>query len=121
MHLPIDDQPRNASGLLFQVAGRLIRRGDGLHRGEILGPHGRLFDRGEMTALYAVVPGCLADEFSVYETATGAVVMTWLVPITDDEANYIRTHGWRAFEDALLAEDPDLTDLLRPSLAAVSA
>jgi hypothetical protein len=121
MHLPVDDQPRNAAGLLFQVAGRLIDRGHGLHRGEVLGPHRRLFDRGEMTALYAAVPIYLADEFSVYETAAGAVVLTWLVPITDDEATYIHAHGWRAFEDALVAEDPDLTDLLRPSLAAANA
>ena len=74
-----------------------------------------------MTALYAAVPIYLVDEFSVYETAAGAVVLTWLVPITDDEATYIHAHGWRAFEDALVAEDPDLTDLLRPSLAAANA
>jgi hypothetical protein len=121
MHLPVDDQPRNAAGLLFQVAAMLIDRGHGLLRGEIVGPYGRLFDRGEMTALYATIPVYLADAFSVCETATGAVVLTWLVPITDDEANYIHTHGWSQFEDALVAEDPDLTDLLRPSLAVVRA
>jgi hypothetical protein len=55
----------------------------------------------------------LPPEFAVCDTGTTTVLMTWLVPITDTEASYVSTRGWPAFEDALLAEDPDLTDLSR--------
>jgi hypothetical protein len=118
MHLPTADQPGNAAGLLFQVAGELIARGRGLLRGEVVGPRGRLFDRGQMTALYAATPVYLPDNFAVCDTAAGKAVMAWLVPITGAEADYVRTHGWTAFEAALVAEDPDFTE---PSRSPVTA
>jgi hypothetical protein len=119
MHLPMVGQPRNAAGLLFQVAAELIARGRGLLRGEVIGPRGPLFGSGQMTALYAAAPGYLPDGFDVCDTGTVTVVMTWLVPITDTEANYVRARGWSAFEDALVAEDPDLVDLSRSPVTAV--
>lgn len=45
-----------------------------------------------------------------------SVVLTWLVPLTDAEATFAHTHGWPALEEVLVAQDPDLTDLGRPSL-----
>jgi hypothetical protein len=120
MHLPIADQPRNAAGLLFQVAAELITRDRGLLRGEVIGPRGPLFGSGPMTALYATAPGYLPPGFDTCDTGTATVVMTCLVPITDAEAGYVRTHGWPAFEKALAAEDPDLADLSRNSVTAAT-
>jgi hypothetical protein len=77
-----------------------------------------LFDRGQMTALYAATPVYLPDNFAVCDTAAGKAVMAWLVPITGAEADYVRTHGWTAFEAALVAEDPDFTE---PSRSPVTA
>jgi hypothetical protein len=118
LHLPTTDQPANAAGILFQVAAELLDGHRGLLRGEIIGPRGPLFAATRMTALYATVPVYLPDEFAVCPTEAGLVVMTWLVPVTDEEAGYLRTHGWHALEQAFLAENPDLTDLSRPSITA---
>lgn len=121
MHLPANDQPSNAAGLLFQVASELIASGRGLLRGQVIGPRGPLFDSSPTTALYAAPPVYLPDGFAECDTGTTTIVMTWLVPITDAEARYVRDRGWSAFEDVLVAEDPDLVDLSRsPVNAAIS-
>jgi hypothetical protein len=116
MHFRAQDQPPNAAGLLFQVAGELIDRGTGLQLGEVIGPRGRLFTHGDMTALLALGPTYLPDAFAVCRDSARNIVLVWLLPITTDEADFVFAHGWRAFENALVAADPDLTDIDRPSL-----
>jgi hypothetical protein len=118
MHFPTSKWPPSAAGVLFQVAGELIDRATGLLRGEVIGPRGRLLGSGALTALYAAAPVYLPDGFAVCTEANRTIVMTWLVPITDQEADFVRTHGWSAFEDALVKENPDLTDVDRNSIAA---
>jgi Suppressor of fused protein (SUFU) len=118
MHLPMAGQPRKAAALLLQVAAELIAQGRGLLRGEVIGPRGPLFGSGQMTALYAAAPGYLAPGFDTCDIGTVTVVMTWLVPITDTEAGYVRTRGWPTFEETLIAEDPDLVDLSRSPVTA---
>ncbi|MEW1847243.1 suppressor of fused domain protein [Nonomuraea angiospora] len=116
MHMPNDREPGNIAGVLFQVAGELVQRGRGLARGEVIGPRGRLFARGEMTALAATTPVYLPDSFAVCDTPAARIVLTWLVPLTDAEARFAHTHGWHALEDILVAQDPDLTDIERASV-----
>ena len=119
LHLPATDPPRNAAAVLFQVAGQLVLSGRGMLRGEVLGPHGPVFGTGAVTALYAAAPGYVPEGFGVCRMPGRTVVLTWLVPITAGEAAFVAARGWQAFEKALVAEDPDLTDLGRTSLAAV--
>lgn len=116
MHVPEHGQPPNLAGVLFQVAEGLLRECRCLMRGEVIGPRGTLFAGTAMTALYAALPVYLPDDFAGYENEDGPIALTWLVPITDAEAAYVAHHGWSAFEDALVVEDPDLTDLNRRSL-----
>lgn len=113
MHVPTARHPPTAAGVLFQVADILLTRGHGLLKGEVLGPYGRLFDEGEMTALIAFGPVYLPDEFAVCETPGMSIVLTWLVPITTGEARLVETRGWSALEAAFVAEDPDLANPLR--------
>lgn len=119
LHLPAADPPRNAAAVLFRVADELIRSGRGLLRGEVLGPSGRVFGTGTAAALYAAAPGYLPEGFGVCRTPARAVVLTWLMPITGEEAAFVAARGWAAFERALVTENPDLTDLGRATLAAV--
>jgi hypothetical protein len=120
LHLPTTGQPANAAGVLFQLAGELLATHRGLPRGELVGPRGRLFAGTAMTALYVTVPVYLPDEFAVCDSSTGPIVLTWLVPVTDAEVQYVRIHGWRALETAFESEDPDLTDLSRASIAVAA-
>jgi hypothetical protein len=95
----------------------MVERGWGLRRGEVIGPRGKLFEHGTTTALYAAAPVYLPDDFAECAEGNRTIVLVWLVPITDDEAEYVRTHGWNSFEDALVAEDPDLTVVDRPPIS----
>jgi hypothetical protein len=44
-----------------------------------------------------------------------SIVFAWLVPITANEASFVRSRGWSAFEKKLEEHDPDLLDMPRPS------
>jgi hypothetical protein len=120
VHVPEHARPSNLAGVLLQVAAELIHGNRSLRRGDVIGPRGRLFAGTAMTALYAALPVYLPDDFADFASDEGPVRLTWLVPITDDEAAYVTNYGWSAFEDALVAEDPDLTDLNRRSLAVAA-
>jgi hypothetical protein len=116
LHVAMDDKSAGAAGILFQVAGMMVERGNGLQRGQVLGPAGPLFGHGNLTALYVTAPLYLPDESEVFRAAGQTVVIGWLVPITDTEAAYVRAQGWQAFEELLVAQNPDLVDINRPSV-----
>ena len=70
--------------------------------------------------MYLSIPVYLPDGFAICDNDTVTAVITWLVPITDAEAGYVRTRGWSAFEEGLVAEDPDLVDLSRNPVITAS-
>jgi len=56
------------------------------------------------------------DEFyGVDDPDLGTVVFVWLVPITDQEAEFINRLGWKEFEAELIKVGPDLLDVRRLS------
>lgn len=116
MIIPDDLRDGPIPGLLQQIGKEELAVGRPLLRGEAIGPRGELIPGSAMEAMYAAIPVYLPDDFAVYEGDDGQVAVVWLVPISADEAIYVRTHGWRAFEDRLVENDPDLTDFFRPSL-----
>ena len=103
-------------GLLQEIATELLADGRALLRGEVIGPRGPLYRGSEMQALYASVPVYFPDSFHQCSTDDGDVAVVWLIPISRREEEYVRAHGWSAFEDRLVEQDPDLTDVQRPSL-----
>jgi hypothetical protein len=68
--------------------------------------------------LYVSNPVVYPDALGVYEGTEPATVVAWLFPVTDDEAEVVRTRGWSHFEDLLEAADVDLLDLERSSIVA---
>ncbi|MER7333675.1 MULTISPECIES: suppressor of fused domain protein [unclassified Micromonospora] len=117
MHVPTDDYPARAAGLLFQVAGEMVRRRAGLQHGQVIGPRGPLFPGSQTTAMVAISPRYLPEPFAVCHTETVQVVLTWLVPITTGEAEVIQKSGWGTLEQAFAAQNPDLADPGRGEVA----
>jgi hypothetical protein len=119
MHVPTDDYPARAAGLLFQVAGEVVRRRAGVQHGQVIGPRGPLFPGSQTTAMVAISPRYLPESFAVCHTESGSVpvVLTWLVPITTGEAEVIQKSGWGTLEQAFAAQDPDLADPGRAEVA----
>jgi hypothetical protein len=103
-------------GLLQQIGTEALAAAKPLLRGDVIGPRGKLIEGSMMEAVYAAIPVYLPDDFAVYEGEGEQVVVVWLVPISAGEARYVKTHGWKEFEDRLLESDPDLTDVFRASL-----
>ena len=103
--------------ILHQVAMGALNSGRALSRGDVSGPAGPLVPGSAMEALYVGMPVYLPDEFHVFEEHGKSIVIAWLIPISVREADFIQRQGWDAFEDRLVEEDPDLTDIYRPSMA----
>jgi hypothetical protein len=113
MHVPTDDYPARAAGLMFQVAGEMVRRRAGLQHGQVIGPRGHLFPGSHTTAMVATSPRYLPESFAVCHTESAPVVLAWLIPITTGEAEVIQVLGWEALEQAFAAQNPDLADPAR--------
>ncbi|MFG3301482.1 suppressor of fused domain protein [Micromonospora chersina] len=90
MHVPTDGYPARAAGLLFQVAGEMVRRGVGLQHGQVIGPRGARFPDSQTTAMVAISPRYMPESFAVCHTESAPVVLTWLVPITTGEAEVVQ-------------------------------
>lgn len=103
-------------GLLQQIGMEALSAGRPLLRGEVIGPRGELFPDSGMEAVYVAIPVYFPDEFGVCDEDGAEIVIAWLVPISANEAQYVRDHGWRTFEERLVERDPDLTDVFRASL-----
>jgi hypothetical protein len=116
LHLRTEPLPENAAGVLFQLAGEMIRKGWALDRCDVIGPRGPLFDGSAMSALYATLPLYMPEEFEVCEEPDRVISMIQLVPITAGEAAFGRARGGQAFEERLVAQDADLTDVDRASV-----
>jgi hypothetical protein len=117
MVTPHAEAPRGIPGLLQQVGDERRRSGQAFLRGDVIGPQGKLWPDAMMEALYVSIPVFLPDSFASCATASiGSVVFAWLVPITANEAAYIRDHGWNEFEDRLVEQEVDLVNIHRCEL-----
>ncbi|WP_082306870.1 suppressor of fused domain protein [Bacillus sp. FJAT-27245] len=86
-------------------------------RGDVIGPYGPIFDGSNLETIYVTSPGYFPDSFDTFkEDNTKTIIMAWLIPITSEEAEFIRKNGWEEFEVKLEVSDPDLIDLNRKSI-----
>ena len=85
-------------------------------RGQVIGPAEPLLPGSSLTALYAAPPVYFPDNFSTCVVDGETVFITWLIPISTDEATFVLNRGWEAFEEELARHDPDLVDFGRPGL-----
>jgi hypothetical protein len=101
---------------LLTVAHDLLGEHRALLRGEVVGPRGPLVSGSPLEAYYCSLPVYFPDALATFGGSVPATVFIWLVPISHAEAHYVWEHGWEKFEDLLVERDPDLLDLMRPSL-----
>jgi len=105
---------RNLPAVLSQVALGLLEDHRGVWHGEVLGPRGPLVPGSTMSALCAAQPVYFPDSFAAFsDDELGRVVVVWLVPISESEARFVRSSGWRRFEALLLRDNPDVLDFFR--------
>ena len=104
------------ASFILTLAESLLTDHRALLRGDVIGPAEPIIPGSTARAVYATLPVVYEDSLASYEDITPPGVVVWLLPLLGTEVNYIRTHGWSAFEDRLEATDPDLFDLERESI-----
>ena len=102
--------------VLATVGDWMLERHQGLLRGEVLRNGGAIPEGGSLDSLYASVPVMLPDGFATMATTDPATVFVWLIPVSDEEAGLVATHGWPWFEERLIERQPDLFDLNRSAI-----
>jgi hypothetical protein len=111
------DESTEMPRILQTLGLRLLESGVALLRGDVIWTETVRSNLGKLNSFYVTLPVYLPDSFSTHVENNGhPVVLSWLVPISDAEARYVRSEGWSQFEDLLQRENPDLLDLERMSL-----
>jgi hypothetical protein len=99
---------------LASLAEDFLERHTPIPNGQVIGWHKGVLEP-RFSAVFCTSARCFPETFEQIE-GDPPTVFVWLIPITGVEATYCRTHGHQAFDDLLLAENPDLLDLDRPEL-----
>lgn len=101
-------------GMVRDVAAAAAANCRAPRQGDVFGPVPPPVPQSSMVAAYAAMPVYFDDAFATHVSPSGErVEVVWLVPITTPEAEYVRSHGWEAFEHLLVDQDPDLVDVYR--------
>lgn len=112
-----DEASLSASAkLLLHVAECVLKKHQAILRGEVLSLGARIDANASASALYVSTPVVFSDEFSTLYDTIPPTVIVWLFPVLPAEERFIVSSGWSAFEDRLEAVNPDLFDVLRPSV-----
>ena len=108
------DQDRGAvASFLGSFADSIVGRHKPPLRGEVVGPGETILEGTSMNSVYVCLPAVFEKTLAVYPETTPSTVVVWIIPIYRQEAEYVKTHGWKAFEDLLEKTDPDLLDVTR--------
>src|SRR5262249_52499846 len=106
----------DAEGNLLTVAHELLSEHRAPLRGEVIGPRGPLVPDSVLEAYYCSLPVYFPDALATFRGTVPRTVFLWMVPISHADAHYVWENGWSKFEDLLVERDPDLLDLMRPSV-----
>ena len=100
------------------VAGEMVGRHEARLRGDVQKLHSPIHPRSQLDHVYFANPVYYDEDFySVQVEPDGqSAGVVWLIPIGPREAEYLREHGWRRFEEQLERIDPDLFDLMRDEI-----
>jgi hypothetical protein len=104
------------ASFLSTFANSIVSSGRGLLRGDVIGPSGPIILGSLLNSVYSAIPMIFPERFFVFEGTVPETIFPWVIPIHEDEANYIRANGWIKFEELLEQENPELWDLSRKSI-----
>lgn len=110
-----EPEPYAAGRLLAMVAELALHHGEALMLGQIITGVDPMGEGGPLEALLCMHPGYFPGDFDVFRTPDldVPVAIVMVVPVTADEAEFVRRHGIDAFMDLVGDEDPNLFDWRR--------
>ena len=101
------------AALVLSLAEHVLERGQAFLRGEVVGPGAPVIAGSTLTAIYVANPSPFDKSLTQFASDSPPTVFAYLIPITNTEAELVRTCGWSWFEDQLERQDPDIWDLAR--------
>jgi hypothetical protein len=104
------------ASFLLTFSEFILKKHQALLRGEVIGPANPVIPDTSMNAIYASIPVIFDDSFTIFDAVSPPAVFVWLIPIYEQEAEFLHEQGWEEFEDLLVEQNPDLFDLKRKSL-----
>lgn len=104
------------ASVLGSVGDRVAASGNALLQGEVLGPGDPVCEGVSMRWFYVSIPVVYDAALGQFDGTTPSTVFAWLIPITDDEAEFVQTRGWSEFELLLERSEADLLELRRSSI-----
>jgi hypothetical protein len=87
-----------------------------LARGDVIGPSAPIILGSPLNSIFSAIPMIFQESLAVFHEDVPPTVFVWVIPVHEEEANYIRGAGWEAFEDRLEQNNPELWDLHRTSV-----
>jgi hypothetical protein len=107
-------ESKSVASFLLTFAEYVRAQNRALLRGDVVGPSGPLIPGVRASAVYASLPVFFEDDFATYRESSPPTVLVWLIPLLPEDAEFVNTHGWEAFEDKLESAAVDFWDLNRP-------
>jgi len=104
------------SSFLLSFLEFILRKHQCLLFGDVVGPTNPIIPGIPLTAVLADPPTCFIDSFAKYNETSPPTTLVWLIPLHAKEAELAHGKGWRELQKLIASSNPDLFDLLRPSL-----
>jgi len=106
---------QKVASFLSTFADSVILSHTPLLRGGVIGPSAPIILGSPLNSIYSAVPMIFPENFGVYRESIPKTIFPWVIPIHEEEANYVRANGWSKFECLLEDTNPELWDLRRSS------
>ncbi|MCF8324801.1 MAG: suppressor of fused domain protein [Leadbetterella sp.] len=110
---------KNIPSLLNEIGSFAIDNKKAFLRGDIVDFNSGLsMISTNFTAFYVSMPVYFPDSFASFTSDINKnnIVICWLIPIFEEEKNFIRNNGWGKFEEIIENVNPDFFDLNREIL-----
>lgn len=101
------------ASFLATLAEFVLSKSQALLRGDVIGPSAPIISGVPLNAVYAAIPVVYDDGFATYKGTTPPTVLVWIIPLHEEEAEFVKRTGWSKFEEILEITEPDLWDLNR--------
>src|SRR5215470_1644768 len=92
-------EPERIASFLFTLGESISSQGHALLRGDVIGPYKPLISGISLDAVYCTMPVMHDEGLTIYSGSTPNTVFIWLLPLSHDEASYVKSHGWNKFEE----------------------
>jgi hypothetical protein len=115
---PIFESARAASvpNALTTLAANALQHSRAFLRGEVIDWKRPIFTDLPYSGFYPALPVFVEDDAAaVFSRSDGEdIALVWMIPVLEQEMNFIKVRGWSRFEDRIIELGIDMVELNRP-------